>query len=223
MPAQKRIPDALPQDELLLAAIDRADRHQAPSHRPGIPLSIIKQHAGIPHTGWSTLQLRPQLERLEAAKLILRSKHHGNPLWTLTAAGERQLAAVRAAGTLQPLPESPQHRRWREAQQAARLEIDQLRTDLGLLLNEAMDVFHESPQASSEVWLDLARRLANACSWLGSATYCLHEWPEPNDSTADLAYGGPREIIPWSRHRTAPGVASATVTRVALAPDELTA
>jgi len=161
MPARKRIPEALPQDELVLAAIDRAERHQALSHRPGIPLSTIKQHAGIEHTGWSTQQLRPQLERLEAAKLILRTKRHASALWTLTDAGERQLAAARDAGTLDALPESPQHRRWREAQQAARLEIDQLRTDVGLLLGEATDVLDETPQALSEVWLDLLARISD--------------------------------------------------------------
>jgi hypothetical protein len=36
------------------------------------------------------------------------------------------------------LPEAPQHRCWREAREAARVEIDQLHADLGMLLKEAM-------------------------------------------------------------------------------------
>lgn len=221
MPTRKPIPEALPQDELVLAAIDRAEHHRRPELSPGIPLGIIKDHAGLDAKGWSTLQLRPQIERLEAAKLIHRTKTFGRTVWTLTDAGQCRLAEMLAAGTLQPLPESPQHRKWREAREAARLEIDQLHADVGLLLGEAGDLHDADPQPPSQVWLDLAGRLANACRWLASATYCLREWPEPDDTKADLGHGGVRDFILWSHYRTAPGVSGATETvRTALAANE---
>jgi hypothetical protein len=208
MPTHKRIPEALPQDELVLAALDRAERHSDPDHGLGVHLATLKEHAGLDRGGWSTLRLRPQLERLEAAKHIRHFKRRSSIVWTLTDAGRTWLADVRATGELAPLPEAPRHRCWREAHEAARVEIDQLHADLGMLLKEAMSHHRAQPQPSSEVWRDLSERLANACTWLGSATYCLREWPEPDDDTADLASGGPREIIPWSRQRTAPGEAS---------------
>lgn len=37
----------------------------------------------------------------------------------------------------------------------------------------------------SDVWFALAERLQSACWQLGSATYCLSEWAEPDDSRAD--------------------------------------
>ncbi len=129
-------------------------------------------------------------------------------VWSLTDAGHRRLAEVRAAGTLHPLAESPQHRKWRQAREAARLEIDQLRTDLGLLLGQALDLLDENPQPPSQLWPELAPRLVRACTWLGSATYCLREWPEPDDTTADLETSTRRKTEEWAKHRTAPGVAT---------------
>jgi len=208
MPAKKPIPEALPQDELVLAALARAERHRNPQLKSGLPIAVIKEHAGLDRRGWSTLQLRPQIERLEAAHLIRRSKRHSHAVWSLTDAGHKRLAEVRAAGTLGPLPESPQHREWRQAREAARLELDQLRTDLGLLLGQALDLLGENPHPPSQLWLDLAPRLARACTWLGSATYCLREWPEPDDNEADLETSTRRKTEEWAKHRTAPGVAT---------------
>jgi hypothetical protein len=207
MPARKRIPEALPQDELVLAAIDRAERHHDPTHEPGVLLATIKQHAGLDHHGWTTLRLRPQLERLQAAKHIRCFKRRGIIVWTLTDAGRQRLADAQAAGELVPLPESPQHRHWREASGAAREEIDQLHADVGMLLDEATNLWQQ-PQPPAQAWHDLGKRLTTACKWLASATYCLHEWPEPGDDTADPAHGRLLEILEWSQHRTAPGVAS---------------
>ena len=207
MPAKKRIPEALPQDELVLAAIDRAARHRHPDLRPGIPIAILKEHAGLSWGGWSTLQLRPQLERLEAAGLVRLFKSSSRVVWSLTDTGQQRLDDVRAAGKLDPLPEAPQHRRWRQAREAAHTEIDQLHTDLGVLLDEAAQLHQATSQPSSGAWLDLAGRLGNACKWLGSATYCLHEWPEPDDATADVTDRRPIDTTSWSTPRTAPGVA----------------
>jgi hypothetical protein len=142
-------------------------------------------------------------------------------LWQYLPLGAAIAAQCVIRDELPLLPEAPQHRKWREAREAARLEIDQLHADLIMLLGEATDLIHADPQPQSKTWRDLAERLANACKWLGSATYCLREWTEPGDTKADLAYGGLRETIPWSRDRTAPGVANARSGRAALAANEL--
>jgi hypothetical protein len=68
MPAKKPIPEALPQDELVLAAVARAERHRNPKLKSGLPIAVIKEHAVLDRGGWSTLQLRPQIERLEATQ-----------------------------------------------------------------------------------------------------------------------------------------------------------
>ncbi|HTA34500.1 MAG TPA: hypothetical protein VK721_13865 [Solirubrobacteraceae bacterium] len=80
MPETKSADTKLPTDEQLIAAIDRAERHRvrpddlpADSRRPekpGVWLEIVKEHLGLNRGGWTTRQLRPQLDRLDAAGLI---------------------------------------------------------------------------------------------------------------------------------------------------------
>ena len=42
---------------------------------------------------------------------------------------------------------------------------------------------HES--ADSDAWEAIGRRLKEACKRMESASYCLLEWAEPDDSQAD--------------------------------------
>lgn len=66
MPNPKPAPIALPSDELLMAAIDRAQRHRTDSQR-GVMLETVKAHLQIPPGSWSTRRLRPQLDQLRPA------------------------------------------------------------------------------------------------------------------------------------------------------------
>jgi len=43
-----------------------------------------------------------------------------------------------------------------------------------------------SDTPGSDAWFELAERLHRAARRLGSATYCLHEWMEPDDDRADI-------------------------------------
>jgi hypothetical protein len=40
--------------------------------------------------------------------------------------------------------------------------------------------------APSDAWQRLAGQLQSRCEQLRCATYCLHEWPEPSDASADI-------------------------------------
>lgn len=54
--------------------------------------------------------------------------------------------------------------------------------------------------ASSKDWYAMSDALNRACSQLASATYCLREWSEPDDATADIANGSgrwPRGDMTW--------------------------
>jgi hypothetical protein len=53
-----------------------------------------------------------------------------------------------------------------------------------VLLDEATALLNES--GTSDLWFDLAERLRLSARRLGSATYCLREWAEPDDGVADL-------------------------------------
>ncbi|HUB73989.1 MAG TPA: hypothetical protein VL979_08140 [Solirubrobacteraceae bacterium] len=192
MPAKKPTL-ALPSDEQLLAAIDRAQRHNR--SRRGAALSAVKEHLGLPHHGWSTRQLRPQLDRLLAGGQIEQTKHLSFIVWTLTATGHGRLGVLRRAGKTPVLPESPQHRIWRESHTQARQRIDDYRAGLHERLTAAIALL-EDTEANSQAWIETSNRLAFACERLASVIYCAGEWPEPNDDTSD-------QHTPWHhKHRS---------------------
>ena len=92
MPKNKPIPEKPLSDELVLAAIDRATRHQRRDDGMGVLLSRIKEHLGLPGHGWSTRRLLPRLEELQAAGQLTSSRRQSVNLWALTSIGREQLA-----------------------------------------------------------------------------------------------------------------------------------
>jgi hypothetical protein len=146
---------------------------------------LIAEHLGFVHSSWTTRRLRPQLESLTAAKLLVRSRRHGIVIWALTRNGRRRLAAAVEAGKVGELWESPQHRHWRHARAIAGERIEGFREEIRSALDEAASVL-EAASPHSDAWFELAERLQRSSWQLGSATHCLHEWPEPDDAVADV-------------------------------------
>jgi hypothetical protein len=202
MPKTKATPITLPSDELLLAAIDRAECHRG-RDRSGVGLEIVKEHLGLKRGSWSTRQLRPQLDRLQTTGQIEQFRACGLVVWALTENGHRRLAAARRAQGIPRLPESPQHRVWREAHREAGERIEEFREDMRERLNAAISLLDAGDQTSSEAWRATGERLQYACQRLESATYCLHEWKEPDDSIADIEepwHVGRRDTQRWDHH-----------------------
>jgi DNA-binding PadR family transcriptional regulator len=171
MPEIDRIPEGL-----LLAAVKRAQLHQ--DRDEGVAIWQIKAHLGLRHNGWTTRQVRPLLDALVTAGLLEHRWEHSRNLWAITPKGRRRTSAF------SELPESPQHRAWHEACVLAEQEIERIRAGLREALEQATELLDE-PGPTSGAWLALGDRLEHACSVLGSATYCLHEWAEPDDRRAD--------------------------------------
>lgn len=155
------MPEGSLSDALILAALERAQRHArrtTPGAR-GVGYVEVVPHLGLPKSAAVGRRLRPRFKELEAAGLIAGVKSHGSVKYTTTRKGRQLLAAAEPI----TLPESPQHRRWREAHETATERI-----------------------SDSEAWFTLSEKLERACSRLASATHCLHEWAEPDDATADI-------------------------------------
>jgi hypothetical protein len=168
-------------DELVLAAVRRAERHRE-REGDGVMMSDIAEHLGFVHGSWTTRRLRPQIEAFIAAGLLVRSRRHGVVVWGLTSSGRRRVEGEDASVRL---PESPQHRVWRHARTLAVERIDGLREQVRDALEDATGVL-DANGARSDAWFALAERLQSASWQLGSATYCLSEWAESDDARADV-------------------------------------
>lgn len=104
----------------------------------------------------------------------------GVDVWALAPGGRGRL---QGAGGMD-LPESPQHREWRNARALAAQEIERFRVSLHDALTEASALL--DGMSDSDAWFELAEGLRHAARRLGSATYCLYEWGEPSDDRADI-------------------------------------
>ena len=119
------------------------------------------------------------------AGLVEHRKDQGFTVWRLTSDGRQQLSKARRKREDLTLPEVPQHREWRTARAAATERIDIIRKRLRDTLSDANRLLESAQGGDSDSWFDLAKRLSTRCDRLGSATYCLREWPEPDDAHAD--------------------------------------
>jgi len=181
-------------DAVVLGAVERAVRHNRFSNRAGA--STISIHLGFVPSAWTTRNLRPQLERLVEDGALTVSPDQSVRGWKVTQQGHMRLNRLRRAGEL-VLPESPQHRAWREARAEAEQGMEEFFA-LFLDVHEEADDLANSPVVGqkSEPWIRLSMRLLQTCWQVGSALYCLKEWPEPDDAHADMEefpIGDPRK------------------------------
>jgi ribosome-binding protein aMBF1 (putative translation factor) len=202
----------------VLAAVDRAERHRVPEvDPPGVPVWSVLEHLAIPRRSRRARQVRGRLDELVAAGSLECSRRHSVTVWSVTRAGRRRLTRARRAGRLEVLPESPQHRAWRDAQELAAERVEGFRLDVleelehaGELLDAEMAVAagRVAPEvlggSLSDAWFEMAERLQRACRRLGSASYCLWDWREPEDTRADVDdHRDPRDRVfdPKQRER----------------------
>lgn len=172
-------------DELVLAAIDRAERHRA-GEREEVPFWMVVGHLGFVRNSWTSRRLRPQLEGLITHGLVSNARRKGIDVWGLTDAGRERLEVARKAGEVEELPEAPQHREWHRTREIAAERIDRFRECAKRGTEEATVLLGSSRRVRSDAWLELADSLGQVYRQLGRATYCLYEWAEPEDATADI-------------------------------------
>jgi ribosome-binding protein aMBF1 (putative translation factor) len=172
-------------DPLVMAAIDRAERHN-PAQPAGVPVWRVYDHLSINKRSGPARRVRARLDALETTGSLKRGRRHGVPTWALTSTGRRRLTLARRAGNVPELPESPQHRAWRDAKETAALEIDGFLSRVRDALNDATKLLDADPAVTSDAWFALGERLQRDCRRVGSATHCLREWKEPDDTRPDV-------------------------------------
>jgi hypothetical protein len=144
-------------DGVVLAAIDRAERHRG-GRDEGARMSTLAEHLGFVHGPWTARGLRPQLDALIEAGALERVRRQGMVLLVLTGKGRRR--AARARRTV-ALPESPQHRAWRQTRKKAVERIDGLREDARRAVQDAGRLL-DVGEADSEALFLLAVRSRGA-------------------------------------------------------------
>lgn len=172
-------------DELVLAAIERAERHRT-NDAPGVPIWAITEHLDIPRRSGKARHVRSRLRAFEADGSLESLRRHKVEIWALTVAGRQRLRRAVRAGDIPQLPESPQHRAWRRARTIAAEEMERLRCSLRKTLAVALSLIDSDRPAHSDRWFELAERLSVEAAQLGTAVHCLHEWVEPDDRRADI-------------------------------------
>jgi len=116
-------------DVLTLAVVDRAVHHQPTGTQRGAPVWAVYEHLGVSSRSRAGRDLRARLAALDGSALR-RGKRHSVEMWELTPAGKRRPSRLRGKGGLPELPESPQHRAWREARALAEQRIEGFRMAL---------------------------------------------------------------------------------------------
>jgi hypothetical protein len=169
-------------DDLILAAIERAEHHHG---YQGAPDWEIVEHLSVARRSKKAGQVKARLPELVRDGFLGESRRHGVSVWATNAKARKRLAQVPEATA--SLPESPQHRKWREARDAAEQEIEGFYLGLRDAVDATADLLSEPmpPGPPSDAWFEMAERLHRACRRLGSATHILHEWAEPSDDKAD--------------------------------------
>jgi DNA-binding MarR family transcriptional regulator len=185
MPCELGTPGPVSELEVL-AALARAELH-ATRWKP-YP-SDIANHLGWRWSGVAARGLYPHLERLASAGQLApvepspRKRSHQQ--WRVTAAGRRRLAS---AGPIH-LPESPQHRRWRQDRDVAAWALDAVRSQAWDVIEEVSDLLSgpegDLPTLGDDFVKGLTRRFEKSFRATGLALRMYEQWAEPSDLAAD--------------------------------------
>lgn len=169
-------------DWYILTAAERAECHEQAEE---VRVDVLTEHLGFKPGPETNALLFPQLEDLRRAGLLSSTEKQGKTFWSVTDVGRGKLENLREADESIDLPESPQHRAWRLARVKAAVRIDGLKDELEEAV-EAADRIHYTPPLRSKELFELSERLRSSSWRFASATYCLTEWPEPDDERPDV-------------------------------------
>lgn len=128
-----------PPDIVILAVVERAARQERSDE---VRTETVIEHLGfVPKKGVLD-PLRHRLDNLRNDGNLTRAARDGSESWVLTSEGRKLLDESYSANEAGELPESPQHRAWREARVQAALRIEAFETEVGTLLRGRLRAHH---------------------------------------------------------------------------------
>jgi hypothetical protein len=148
-PMTSNTPEDAITDLLVLAGVDRAERHRKRVDPPGVPVWATLEHLDIRRRTKRARHVRARLDALAAEGALRLARRNGMPVWGVTSAGRRRLTRARRAGKLPTLPEAPQPVAWREARAAAEAQIDGFREAVGEAVQQAALFARRGPRGAA--------------------------------------------------------------------------
>jgi len=161
-----------PPDALLCAALDRARRHDLADE---VTADYVADELTTEPPTTTPDAVRTRLTELAERGLVNQIDENDIQLWTLTPAGE-QLVSDGAP----LLPESRQHRDWRQARDNPMTNLEHLRVELKRELADIEAMLNEQA-LPSPAWMKTSRRIQHLTYGMSVAIHVLHERPEPTD------------------------------------------
>lgn len=180
-------------DETVLLALDRAERYakENPWRETGVYWRALTEHLGVVHSPATTRRLRPQVEALIDAGLIVKTRNRGRERWGLTGTGRELAARARKEGV--KLPASPVYLEWQAAREGAAEAIESIRERLAEDLREGRGLLSTEGVEDSDCY-DAAENIAREARRLGGALFCLNDWPEPDEEHPDVDHSSTQNV-----------------------------
>jgi hypothetical protein len=195
---------------MLLAAIERAECQVVlPGERKGARRKEVVEHLGLEWHSGNARRLKGQLEALEAdgcVEIERKIPHRSNIALTLRGHDRLQLARRQKVPEAMPeaLPESPQHREWREARAVAEEGEDEIRSLATDVVQEAQTALLKPAADSADELMAIGDRLHRVFWRFASVVYVRQEWVEPDERSRDEDPGkgdpwlhSPRRVDLW--------------------------
>jgi DNA-binding PadR family transcriptional regulator len=195
---------------MLLAAIERAERQVVlPGKRKGARRKEIVAHLGLDWHSGNARRLKGQLEALRAEGCVeIEEKMPFRSIVALTRRGHDRLQLARRQkvpeAMAEALPESPQHREWREARAVAEEREDEIRSLATDAVQEAQTALLKPAADSADELMAIGDRLHRVFWRFASVVYVRQEWAEPDERSRDEDPGkgdswlhSPRRVNLW--------------------------
>jgi hypothetical protein len=195
---------------MLLAAIERAECQVVlPGKRKGARRKEIVAHLGLDWHSGNARRLKGQLEALRAEGCVeIEEKMPFRSIVALTLRGHDRLQLARRQkvpeAMPEALPESPQHREWREARAVAEEREDEIRSLATDAVHEAQTALLKPAADSADELMAIGDRLHRVFWRFASVVYVRQDWAEPDERSRDEDPGkggswlhSPRRVDLW--------------------------
>lgn len=145
---------------------------------------MIAEHLGLDFGPVTSRRVRPAVDQLTRAGLLMATRRCGVAVWDLTPGGRRHVQRAVAEGAV-VLPDSPQLRVWAASRAYAEATVTERVEAVSEALTKLEVMLSAAPLPGSDEWFAVADLVRERLRHLGVTVHCLREWPAPSEDRAD--------------------------------------